>query len=109
MQFKERRFACANGHTAKLLRWDTDPDPDCPTCGAPTEREFTLTGKAPCVVGDECDVTVEHGICHADGTPKRYTSKADMRAAAKALGWTNVVEHKPMPGSDRSPHTTRWV
>jgi hypothetical protein len=110
MTFKERRYECPNGHSEKLFRWDTDPNvPKCRECGETLQTEFQLTGKAPCVIGDEIDVMVEHGLCNEDGSPKRYRSRSDLRHAAKALGWTNAVEHKPLPGTDKSLVTSRWV
>jgi hypothetical protein len=54
-------------------------------------------------------VDIRHGICNDDGTPKRYYSKSEIAKAAKAKGYVNHVEHVPMPGSDKSPHTTRWI
>src|SRR3546814_13718526 len=48
----------------------------------------------PTVIGDSCDVVIEHGICWPGGAPRRYRSKYEMRAEAKARGLTNAVEHK---------------
>jgi hypothetical protein len=61
------------------------------------------------VIGDECDVTIHHGLCHPDGTPRRFTSKSEMRETAKALGLVNAVTHVPERGTDKSRHTTRWI
>jgi hypothetical protein len=44
------------------------------------------------VIGDECDVTIRHGLCFADGTPRRFRSKAEFRKAAKEAGWTPGAE-----------------
>lgn len=60
------------------------------------------------VQGDECDVMMKHGLCNPDGSPKHYTSKAAIKRDAEAAGLTNVVRHIGRPGSDKSPHTTRW-
>lgn len=109
MTFKRRVYVCSAGHATAMFRWDTDSAPVCGDCGASTVEDGDLYGKAPCVVGDECDVWVRHGICNPDGTPKHYTSKAAMREAATALGLENRVRHIPMRGSDKSPHTTRWT
>lgn len=54
-------------------------------------------------------VLIDHGICNRDGSPRRYYSKSEMAKEAKARGVTNRVEHIPLRGSDRSPHTTRWI
>ena len=110
MTFKERRYYCHACHQPhKLLRWNTDPVPECPTCLAPLEADGFAPNAAPGVISDECDVTVEHGICHPDGSPRRYRSKSEMRRVAAQLGYSNIVEHRPLPGTDKSPHTTRWV
>lgn len=53
-------------------------------------------------------IWIKHGLCNEDGTPKRYDSKSEIRRAEKEKGWTNVVTHVGLPGSDKSPHTRRW-
>lgn len=58
--------------------------------------------------GDECDITVTHGLCNSDGTPHRYRSKSEMKRETEKRGLTNLVEHKGLKGSDKSPHTQRW-
>jgi hypothetical protein len=56
-------------------------------------------------------VLIYHGICNSDGTPRRYYSKSEMTKEAKRRGLVNHVEHKtdPKSGSDKNPHTTRWI
>lgn len=44
-------------------------------------------GLAPSVHGDECDVTLQHGLCNSDGTPKRWRSKEEIKRAAFDLGY----------------------
>lgn len=50
----------------------------------------------------------EHGICHADGTPRKFYSKSEINSALKEKGLSRWVEHKGSRGSDKSPFTTRW-
>lgn len=117
MTFKERRLNCTRcnpdekieGFTKKLL-WDADPRGSCDNCGtALVDVEGIRYGAAPGVIGDECDVLVRHGLCNEDGSARRYTSKSEMKREAWKRGLQSHVEHKPLPGSDKSPHTTRWV
>lgn len=63
------------------------------------------------VIGDEIPggVLIEHGICNEDASPRRYYSKSEMAAEAKRRGLVNFVRHVGEKGSDKSPHTTRWV
>ena len=61
------------------------------------------------VIGDEIDITVEHGLTNLDGTPRRYTSREELNKEAKKRGYTNYVVHVPEKGSDKSKHTTRWI
>lgn len=65
--------------------------------------------KPPAAVGDECDVTVRHGLCNPDGTPRRYTSKSDMAREAKARGLESYVVHRGTKDGDKSKFTTRWI
>ncbi len=76
-------------------------------CEGTLERVWL--GHASNVIGDECDVWVRHGICNEDGTPRHYRFKSEMRAEAKRRGLVSHVEHIPQRGSDKSPHTSRWV
>lgn len=84
----------------------------CP-CGGVVERVM-LAGHASAVHGDDIPggLYIKHGLCHDDGTPRRFDSKSEIRRAAaeKGLTWgaTNHVTN-PRSGSDKNPHTSRWV
>jgi hypothetical protein len=55
-------------------------------------------------------VEIRHGLADpVTGEPVRYYSKSEMRREAKRRGLINLVEHVPQRGSDKSPHTVRWV
>jgi hypothetical protein len=62
------------------------------------------------VIGDDIPggIEIRHGLCNEDGTPRRYYSKSEMDREAKKRGLVNRVEHIPLKGSDKSPHTTKW-
>ncbi len=55
-------------------------------------------------IGDECDVLVRHGLCHEDGTPRRFRSKAEMKRVADSKGLVNFVRH-----TDGDKHVSRWI
>jgi len=63
---------------------------------------YSLTeNKSAYVIQDSIEggYEVRHGICNADGTPKRYDSKSDMRKAAFEAGYfqgtdTPKVNHR---------------
>src|ERR1051326_8062241 len=38
------------------------------------------------VIGDEIDVTIEHGLCNDDGTPRRFRSRSELRLACAVKG-----------------------
>ena len=77
-------------------------------CGAQFERAW-LTKPAN-VIGDECDVSIRHGLCNEDGTPRRFRSKQDIKRTAKEKGWTPYVVHQGIDaGTDKSPFTSRWI
>jgi len=110
MTFKEYRFWCDScKETTKHLCWDTDPVPPCATCGGPLEGFAAQNNKAPGVIGDEIDIMVPHGVCHEDGTPKRFRSKSALKQELAAKGLRECVRHVGQRGSDKSPFTTRWV
>ena len=82
--------------------------PSCELCEHSTERLWEM-GASAHAHGDECDITIKHGLCHPDGTPRRFTSKEEIRRAEKSSGWVNHVVHMGSKGSDKSKHTSRWV
>ena len=95
--YKVRTFACPScGDKIRLLRWDYDPVPQCPSCSSPMTSETFSAGQAPAVHGDEMDEVIEHGVCHDDGTPRRFTSKAELRRVEVAKGWRRYE-----PGDER--------
>jgi hypothetical protein len=65
--------------------------------------------QANSVIGDEIDVSIKHGLCHPDGSPRRFTSRAELKREEKRRGMENHVVHIGSKGSDKSKHTTRWV
>ena len=63
------------------------------------------------VIADEIPggIEIRHGICHENGEPRRYYSKSEMAAEAKRRGLVNHVVHIGKRGTDKSPHTSRWI
>lgn len=98
---------CALVHLDCLEPSDAPVVP-CEGCGAATERVW-LPGRSSNVIGDEIDITIHNGLCNADGTPRRYRSRTELKAEEKARGMMNYVVHQPGRGGDKSKHTSRWV
>lgn len=65
------------------------------------EESGYTAGKAPAVHGDECDITIEHGPCNPDGSPRRYRSKSELRAVEKATGWRPYERGDERVGAER--------
>jgi hypothetical protein len=63
------------------------------------------------VISDEIPggIEIPHGLCNADGTPRRYYSKSEIAAEAKRRGLRNHVEHVTTPNTDKNKFTTRWI
>ena len=91
-----------------LLRAGMRPLPfTCPICRQKTLDKVML--KPPSVHGDEIDVTINNGLCDADGEPVRYRSKTEIKRAAKEKGLVQWVEHKGTKGGDKSKVTQRFI
>lgn len=100
---------CFNDHQAKDVWRDADGNtPLCVECGSPTTRAFLPESTAH-AHGDEIDVWIRHGLCHEDGSPQRFTSKAAMAKEAKRRGVVPFVRHVGEPGSDKSKTTQRFI
>lgn len=78
--------------------------PPCPHCGQPTDRLWT--GTSASVAGDEFPggKTFEN----LGNEPVTVYSRSELRREMKARGLQEFVRHVPVPGSDKSPHTTSW-
>lgn len=44
-----------------------------------------------------------------DAQPRTFYSRSDIARFAAAKGLRPMVRHAPTPGTDKSPHTQRWV
>ena len=111
--------SCGTVVKDKLL--DPKAIPAC-ECGGVREHVLWVFAQAhgietdkAIVIGDDIPggLLIPHGICNADGTPRRYYSKTDIRIAAKAAGlvWggDDGTRHIGSKGSDKNPHTQRFV
>ena len=80
-------------------------------CGGRFER-VRLNGVAAPVRQDSIPggVWIKNGLCHEDGSPRRFDSHSEIAKEAKRQGLTHgATRHVPSRGSDKNPHTTRWV
>jgi len=101
-------LTCKNGHEQYNLLLKLGERPPCPECAEPTE---TLWKSASGVSTDDIPggMEIRHGLCNEDGSPRRYYSKSEMAKEAKRRGLENRVRHVSAPGTDKAPHTTRWI
>ena len=78
-------------------------NPPCPQCGQATERLWTSSAS---VAGDEYPggKTFEN-LGHE---PVTVYSRSELRRELKTRGLEECVRHVPVPGTDKSPHTTSW-
>lgn len=107
-----RPFHCREcDYAVRHLGWDYDPAPPCPQHGDSMETDYGQFGKAAGVIPDEIPggIEIRHGLCNEDGTPRKYYSRSEIKREEYKRGMHNHVEHIPMRGSDKSPHTTRWI
>lgn len=77
----------------------------CQTCSGRMEKYWGT--RFPSVHGDEIDETIEN----LTAQPQHFTSRSEKKLFLKMLGAEEHVRHVGMPGdgSDKSPHTVRWV
>ena len=79
-------------------------------CGGQLERVYLPTTRGQ-VIGDDIPggVEIKHALCNADGSPRKYYSKSEIKREADKRGYTNYVVHQPSKGSDKSKWTTKWT
>jgi hypothetical protein len=103
MIYKQRLYVCACGNTLAILRWDIDPPPVCGTCNKSMDEQGSVAlGRAPGVIGDTIPggLMIRHGLCHDDGTPRRYDSMTEIRREAARRGYTIHGETPNAPNCD---------
>ena len=107
--FYDRKCTSCERVTLDVMEPVKAPYVSC-VCGGATDRVW-LPGAKTGVIADSIPggIMMKHGICNEDGTPKRYDSWSEVRRAAKEKNLVNRVRHIGLPGTDKSPHTTRWV
>lgn len=99
--FDQHCTACA--WTAEIVAQPHE-NPPCPQCGQPTERLWVSSAR---VNGDEIPGGV--WIENLGPRPLYFESKSEIAREAKRRGLEPMVRHVPVPGSDKSPHTTNWA
>jgi putative FmdB family regulatory protein len=77
----------------------------CKTCGAATDVVWMAGGRTPTVIGDSMDQVIEN----LSAQPKRYLSRSELKRDMAAAGVEHRVKHVGVPGSDKSPHTVKWI
>ena len=79
--------------------------PPCPQCGGQTERLWSGTSAGVTQDSWEGGKTFEN-LGH---DPVTLYSRSELKRELKARGLQEMVRHVPVPGSDRSPHTSNWA
>ena len=77
----------------------------CTRCHAPLTRCFI--GRAPTMIPD----SIPGGVVVENLTPqpKRFYSRTEINDEMRVHGVRAHVRHVGVQGSDKNPHTTRWI
>ena len=99
------RLECEKcGLTAAVLCWDFELPVSCKedSCGGFMFQENLKFDKAPGVVGDELiGYEAKHAVCHPDGTPRRFSSKTELKQALNEAGYN-------IHGDTPKPYNVKW-
>lgn len=101
--FDRRCGACGWTKADNLERYDAR-DLACPTCGGATVREWT---RPPAMIPDTFTEPLVDKVM--DKGTLVFASRSEHRRAMRERGLINRDAHVGMPGSDKSPHSTRWT
>lgn len=79
-------------------------NPPCPACGGATERAWSASAavRPDAFPGGRV-------IENLGDRPVVVYSRSDLAREARARGLQSFVRHVPVPGTDKSPHTTSWA
>jgi hypothetical protein len=103
-RFSQRCTSCAWADDIIVKPFEMPP---CPACGEATERYYPIGGTTGGVIVDEWPGgQTFHNLGHE---PVTLYSRTELRREMAARGLEHRVRHVGVPGSDRSPETTRWI
>ena len=88
------------------------PYPNCETCGTPMEWLPSLGSMT--VIPDDIPggILIEHGLCHADGSPRRFYSRSELKLAAAVKGIIPYHDVYAEGGNQRladARHRDEWL
>lgn len=85
---------CGDAHADVWIDTEAPNYGTCKTCRIPMERHRRYA-QATATHSDSYrgGIWIEHGLCHRDGTPRRYDSQTEIDREAKRRGLVNLVEH----------------
>lgn len=83
---------------------DRNDCPVCPVCGDKTERHFSLGGGTN--IRDEYPGGIV--IENLGPEPVKVYSNSERLKIMRERGLEEFVRHTPVPGTDKSPHTSDW-
>lgn len=91
---------CGETHTDVWIERERAAYPSC-RCGSPMERHWA---SAPTVRPDDIPggLTIHHGLCHEDGSPRTYYSQSEITRECQARGlrrWTDVYSESVLKPS----------
>ena len=96
-------FICDNGHDRRdVLRTMAQRNDPC-DCGAPITRMH----RGANMIGD--DIPGGMTVHNLGDRPVTVYSKSELKWEAAKRGLTQHVVHRGVPGSDKSPNTSRWI
>lgn len=101
-----RDFVCPDGHTTHKFVEDDENAVLCEAdgCEYAALRPAMYEGLSASVHGDEIDY-IDHNL---GPEPIHIRSKAERRRIMALTGRVEFIRHTPVPGTDKSPHTTDW-
>lgn len=95
---------CVNGHEGEQFAHRVEQLEPCRTCGATVERTYRSFAHVR-----QDSIPGGMMVENLGPTPIRVNSWSEYRLELKRHGVVNMVQHVGVPGTDKSPMTSRWI